>query len=145
MYYLINVHNFMHIFIYFNMDYNHLNEKLKQLKIEDYIWIVYVGIIVLSWYSNSLERKYYVYNDINSKEKYQKIMIFIFFILLFVYAYFLKDAFDDLKNLKDNDSKKKKELITLSFVASLLIAISGVIFFYISLNNHDLDVELAFN
>ena len=145
MYYLINVHNFMHIFIYFSMDYNHLNEKLKQLKIEDYIWIVYVGIIVLSWYSNSLERKYYVYNDINSKERYQKIMIFIFFILLFVYAYFLKDAFDDLKNLKDNDSKKKKELITLSFVASLLIAISGVIFFYISINNQDLDVELAFN
>jgi len=135
----------MHIFIYFSMNYEHLNEKLKQLKTEDYIWIVYVGIIVLSWYSNTLERKYYIYNDINSKEIYQKIMIFIFFILLFVYAYFLKGAFDDLKNMKESDSKKKKELITLSFIASLLIAISGVIFFYIALNNHDLDVELAFN
>lgn len=135
----------MHIFIYFSMNYEHLNEKLKQLKTEDYIWIVYVGIIVLSWYSNTLERKYYIYNDINSKERYQKIMIFIFFILLFVYAYFLKGAFDDLKNMKESDSKKKKELITLSFIASLLIAISGVIFFYIALNNHDLDVELAFN
>ena len=127
------------------MNYEHLNEKLKQLKTEDYIWIVYVGIIVLSWYSNTLERKYYIYSDINSKERYQKIMIFIFFILLFVYAYFLKGAFDDLKNMKESDSKKKKELITLSFIASLLIAISGVIFFYIALNNHDLDVELAFN
>ena len=135
----------MHIFIYFSMNYEHLNEKLKQLKTEDYIWIVYVGIIVLSWYSNTLERKYYIYSDINSKERYQKIMIFIFFILLFVYAYFLKGAFDDLKNMKESDSKKKKELITLSFIASLLIAISGVIFFYIALNNHDLDVELAFN
>ena len=135
----------MHIFIYFSMNYEHLNEKLRQLKIEDYIWIVYVGIIVLSWYSNYLERRYYIYNEKISKEKYQHIMIFIFFILLFVYAYFLKGAFDDLKNLKDSDSKKKKELITLSFVASLLIAISGVIFFYISINNQDLDVELAFN
>ena len=127
------------------MNYEHLNKKLKQLKTEDYIWIVYIGIIVLSWYSNSLERKYYVYNDQYSKNKYQKIMIIIFIILLFVYAYFLKDSFDDLKNLTLYDSIKKKQLVTLSFIASLFIALSGVIFLYIALNNQDLDVELAFN
>lgn len=127
------------------MDYVHLNKKLKQLKTEDYIWIVYIGIIVMSWYSNNLERNYYIYNDLNSKERYQKIMIFIFLILVIVYAYFLKDAFDDLKNLKPTDSYKKKKLITLSFVGSLLIAISGVIFLYIAFNNENLDVELAFN
>ena len=127
------------------MNYEHLNKKLKQLKIEDYIWIIYIGIIVLSWYSNSLERKYYVYNNQYSKNKYQKIMIIIFIILLFVYAYFLKDSFDDLKNLTPYDSIKKKKLVTLSFIASLFIALSGVIFLYIALNNQDLDVELAFN
>ncbi len=127
------------------MNYEHLNKKLKQLNIEDYIWIIYIGIIVLSWYSNSLERKYYVYNDQYSKNKYQKIMIIIFIILLFVYAYFLKDSFDDLKNLTPYDSIKKKKLVTLSFIASLFIALSGVIFLYIALNNQDLDVELAFN
>lgn len=127
------------------MNYEHLNKKLKQLKTEDYIWIVYIVIIVLSWYSNTLERKYYIYNDQFSKNRYQKIMIFIFIILIFVYAYFLKDAFDDLKNLKPCDSAKKKRLITLSFIASLLIAISGVIFLYIAFNDQELDVELAFN
>lgn len=127
------------------MNYEHLNKKLKQLKIEDYIWIIYIGIIILSWYSNSLERKYYIYNDQYSKNKYQKIMIIIFIILLFVYAYFLKDSFDDLKNLTSHDSIKKKKLVILSFLASLFIALSGVIFLYISLNNQDLDVELAFN
>lgn len=127
------------------MNYEHLNKKLKQLKIEDYIWIVYIGIIVLSWYSNTLERKYYIYNDSYSKERYQKIMVIIFIILLFVYAYFLKDSFDDLRNLKPYDSIKKKRLITLSFIASLFIAISGVIFLYIALNDQELDVELAFN
>ena len=101
------------------MNYENLNKKLKQLKTEDYIWIIYIGIIVLSWYSNTLERKYYIYNDTNSKEKYQKIMVIIFIILLFVYVYFLKDSFDDLKNLKTYDSIKKKRLVTLSFIASL--------------------------
>ena len=38
-----------------------LQNKLVQLKIEDYIWVIYIGIILLSWYSNSLERKYFIY------------------------------------------------------------------------------------
>ena len=43
--------------IIFNMNYNEINSKLEQLNMEDRIWIVYIGIILLSWYSNSIERK----------------------------------------------------------------------------------------
>ncbi len=135
----------MHIFIYFNMNYEDINNKLKQLKTEDYIWIIYIGIIILSWYSNSLERKYYIYNDINSKNNYQHIMILIFSILVIVYLYFLKSSIDDLRNLKPSDSQKKKRLVYLSFLGSLFVALSGFIFLYVSINNQDLDVELAFN
>lgn len=127
------------------MNYEELNNKLKQLKIEDFIWLIYIGIIFLSWYSNNLERKYFIYNDNISKEKYRKIIILIFSILIVVYLYFLKDSYEDLQNLKPYDSDKKKELITLSFIASLLIAISGVIFLYIAIQDEDLNVELAFN
>lgn len=127
------------------MESTETEEKLKQITIEDYIWIVYLIIIFLSWYSNSLERKYYIYNDEISKEKYRKILIFIFSILVIVYIYFLKSSINDLNNLKENDSNKKKELITLSFIASLLIAVSGFIFLYIALSDNDLNVELAFN
>lgn len=127
------------------MNYEALDNKLKQLKIEDFIWIIYIGIILLSWYSNSLERKYFIYNDLESKEKYRKIIIFIFSILIIVYLYFLKDSYDDIKNLNKYDSSKTKNLIFLSFIASLLIAISGFIFLYIAVNDEDLNVELAFN
>ncbi len=99
----------------------------------------------MSWYYNSLERKYYVYNDIKSKEKYRKIIQLIFSILIVVYIYFLKDAFDDYRNLKETDSYQKRRLVTLSFIGSLLIAISGFIFLYIALVDEDLNVELAFN
>ena len=51
------------------MNNNDLEEKLKQITIEDYIWIIYLGIIFLSWYGNSFERKYYKNNDLNSKNK----------------------------------------------------------------------------
>ena len=78
---------------------NELNDKLKQLKIEDFIWLIYIFIIFLSWYSNSLERKYFIYKDKESKEKYRKIMIFIFSILIVVYFYFLKDSYGDIKEV----------------------------------------------
>lgn len=127
------------------MNYNELNDKLKELKIEDFIWVIYIGIIILSWYSNSLERKYYVYNDLGSKEKYRKIIIFIFSILVIVYLYFFIDSYNSVKNLKTTDSTKKKNLNNLSLLASSLILISGIIFLYIAIKDEDLNVELAFN
>ena len=127
------------------MNYEEINEKLKILNTDDYIWLIYIGIIFMSWYSNSLERKYFTENDIESKTKYQKIMVLIFTILIVIYLYFLKESINDIKNLKPWDTPKKKNLVYLSFLGSLLIAISGFIFLYISIVDENLDIELAFN
>ena len=127
------------------MNYEDVQKKLKQLNTEDFIWLIYIVIIILSWYSNSLERKYFLFNNLNDKEKYRKIMIFIFSVLVIVYLYFLKGSYDDLKNISSKDSSKKQNLIFLSFLASLLIAISGFIFLYIAYSDENIDVELAFN
>ena len=122
-----------------------LDDKLKQLQIEDFIWVIYIGIIALSYYSNYLERKYYVSGDLGSKDRYRNIIILIFSILLVVYFYFLYDSYKSIKDLKCYDSEKKKRLLYLSFLASLLIFISGAIFLYIAITDVDLNVELAFN
>lgn len=127
------------------MDYEQIKSKLKQLKIENFIWVIYIFIIFLSWFANSLEKKYFIYNDNYSKDKYRFVMIFIFSILLIVYYYFLQDAYKDYRNSSENDSCKKQNLIFLSFLASLLIFISGLIFLYIAYKDENLDVELAFN
>ena len=127
------------------MNYYELESKLKELKIEDYIWLIYIGIIILSWYSNNLERKYFINNDIKSKEKYRQTLIIIFSILIIVYLYFLNSSFNDYKNLNINDTEKKKRLTTLSLIGSLLIAVSGFIFLYIAIKDEDIDIELAFN
>lgn len=122
-----------------------ISEKLKQLDTEDFIWIIYIFIIVMSTYSNTLERNYFLNNDLEDKEKYRNIMILIFSILIIVYIYFLKDSVDSINNLKPSDTDKKKKLTYLSFLGSLLIAISGFIFLYIAIMDEDIDVELAFN
>ena len=122
-----------------------LEDKLKELKIEDFIWVIYIGIIILSWYANTLERKYFIDNDTEAKNKYREIMIGIFIVLIIAYFYFLYSSYQDLKELKTSDSVKKKKLVVLSFIGSLLIFISGLIFLYIAFADEDLNVELAFN
>lgn len=127
------------------MDYDTLEKILTKLKIEDFIWVIYIGIIILSWYGNSLERKYFIYNDLESRDKYRKTLIIIFSILLVLYLYILKESYDELKIVDPNDSEKKKKLIFLSFLGSLFIAISGLIFLYIAVQDEEINVEVAFN
>ena len=127
------------------MSYEDIYNKLNDIKIEEYVWIIYIGIIMFSFYSNSLEKKYYLFNDLDSKKKYRMTLIIIFSVLLIVYFYFLIDSYDNVKNLKITDNLEKKKLTFYSFIASLLIFLSGLIFLYIAYFDQDLDVEIAFN
>ena len=127
------------------MSKEELERKLKQLDTEDFIWLIYIGIIFMSWLSNHYERDYFINNNLQSKKEYRKIMIIIFSILIIVYIYFLKDSLEGIKNLKPTTDNKTKSLTTLSFIGSLLIAISGAIFLYIAIKDEKLNVELAFN
>ena len=124
---------------------NDINNKLNELENEEIIWIIYLGIIALSFYSNNLERKYFLYNDLVSKNKYQSILIIIFTILVIIYFYFLKNAYNEIKNIDINKDNKKNNLLYLSFLASLFIFISGTIYLYIAIKDENIDVELAFN
>ena len=121
-----------------------IEDRLKEIKIENFIWLIYLGIIGLSYYSNYLEKDYFINNNIKSKEKYREILIVIFSILLVVYIYFFYDSYSSLKDL-EKYSKEKQKKIVLSFLGSTFILLSGIIFLYLSYIDNDLDVELAFN
>ena len=127
------------------MNNGKIAQRLKELKIEDFIWVIYIGIIFFSWFANSLERKYFIFNDIESREKYRIVMTGIFIVLIIVYFYFLKESYEDLQELKETDTDKRKELVILSFIVSLLIFISGIIILYIVVSDEFLEVEIAFN
>lgn len=124
---------------------NNKEDRLEDIKIENYIWIIYIGIIILSWYSNSKEKKYLLYNDEQSKKEYQNLIILIFTILVIIYYYFAKSSYEDYKELNYSDSEKKKNLQLASLIGSVLILISGIIFLIIAIIDEDIDIELAFN
>ena len=51
--------------------------RIKQINIENKIWIIYIGIIILSWYANIFEKNYFLYKNNLSKKKYKDITIII--------------------------------------------------------------------
>ena len=120
---------------------NNKEDRLEDIKIENYIWIIYIGIIILSWYSNSKEKKYLLYNDEKSKKEYQNLIILIFTILVIIYYYFAKNSYEDYKELNYSDSEKKKKLQLASLIGSILILISGIIFLIIAIMDEDIDIE----
>nr|MBP3259379.1 hypothetical protein [Bacilli bacterium] len=124
---------------------NDVSNRLKEIKIENHIWIIYLGIIFLSYYSNSLEKDYLLNNNYISREKYRYIMIIIFTTLVLIYLYFLVDSYSSIKNIDINSMNETDRLSLLSFIGSLLVFISGIIFLYIAINDKDINVELAFN
>lgn len=124
---------------------NNSKEILNEIETENFIWIIYLLIIGLSFLANSFEKDYYINNNLESKDIYRMINIFIFSVVLIVYLYFFKGNFKVINELSVFDSYKKKRFNELNFIASALIVIAGVIFLYIAIYDENLDTEIAFN
>ena len=118
-------------------------ERIKDTRIEDFIFIFYYLIITLSLYSNKIERDYlYTGNDYD-RTRYRILLYIIFGIAFLVYLYYTIDSYKTLKEVSYDDENRK--LYELSFLASFLVLISGCIYLYIISNDEEVRVELAFN
>lgn len=118
---------------------------LKSIETENFVWIIYLFIIGISFVANSFEKDYYVTGNVDSKNKYRIINIFVFATALLIYLYFFYDNYKNIKNLNCNSSKEKIFFNNLNFIASILIVVAGTIFLYIALYDKNLDTEIAFN
>lgn len=124
---------------------NDIEEKLKKLKQEDIVWVIYLVIIGLSFYSNMIERKYILENDETSKNKYRLINMTIFTLAVLIYIYFTYDNYKEVKNLNPNDGERKIKFTYLTLIGAVLALISGLIFLYVSIYDIDIETEIAFN
>lgn len=121
-------------------------DKLEDIKEENLIWIIYIIIIIiLSYYANSKEKKYLLYNDEEARREYQSLLIIIFSILVIIYYHFTKNSYEDVLKLNSSDTIKKIILTKASFIGTLLVLISGIIFLAIAVLDENIDVEIAFN
>lgn len=103
-------------------------EKLKRLKTEDWIWIIYFFIAAFALLSNSLDRDYLLNNNIQSYKKEKVINITIFLIVFFIYIYFVLLLTQDLKDMEHNFNNAQYRNTFLRLIAALLFLIGGAIY-----------------
>ena len=120
-----------------------MEDRIKKIDIEDNIWIIYLGIIFICFLANYYEKDYFLNKNDYSKEKYRKLNIIVFIILICVYSYFESDAIKSFFNT--DKTVKQYEYDTLSLIATTLVLISGFIFLYILIDDKNIDAEVAFN
>ncbi len=102
--------------------------RLKQLRTEDFIWIIYFFIAAFAIISNVFEKDYILTRNSNSFKKSKTINIVLFFIAFFIYLYFVLLFTRDLSNMEKNFNNVRYRNKLLQVIASLLFLIGGAIY-----------------
>lgn len=123
---------------------NDISRKLKRLKNEDIIWIIYFFIVVFALYSNKLDRDYLLNHDNSAYKSEKYINIGIFFVTFFIYLYFVLLLTEDLSNMERNFNNEDYRSTFIQLIAALLFLIGGSIYLIneIVRKDDDLDVGL---
>ena len=121
-----------------------ISRKLKRLRNEDIIWIIYFFIVVFALYSNKLDRDYLLNHDNSAYKSEKYINIGIFFVTFFIYLYFVLLLTEDLSNMERNFNNDNYRSTFIQLIAAILFLIGGSIYLIneIVRKDDDLDVGL---
>jgi Ca2+/Na+ antiporter len=110
---------------------NNINEDLKDLNIEDFIWILFIIIALVAIYSDNLEREFLYTRNIDIYKKFHTINIILLIITFCVYLFYTIDNYEelvDLRNYGNISDVEKKELV---LIMNILFLIGGAIAIYL--------------
>lgn len=109
------------------------SETLNEIRIEDYIWIIYIFLAIFAIVSNHYEKEYELKHEKKDEKTFRNINTFIFVITLIIYIYFVIINYKHIKKLNPNSSFKEILIENAGFIASVLFLIAGAISLLISI------------
>ncbi len=112
-------------------------ETLKEVRVEDYIWIIYIFLAIFAIISNHYETEYLNKHSKRDENIFRTINTEIFIVTFIIYLYFVYINYKHLKRLNLNSSPKQIFLANAGLVAALLFLIGGGISLYISIIGDD--------
>ena len=119
-----------------------INELLKRIRIEDFIWIINFFIIFFALMSNDYEENYIKTKDKKSWNIFHTINIDIFIVLFLINLYFLYLRTQNLQSLNNTSSKKEVLNANLNYIAAVLIVIGTLIYVYTEISGSNIDEEI---
>lgn len=101
-----------------------LAEKLRNLKVSDYIFIIFIVISLSGIYADHKEKDALIHKDLKGKEKAHNIRMIALIASLLIYIFFLNTR------IKSTEERVSKFLNNLDILATILFIIGGIIFIY---------------
>ena len=115
-------------------------EKLKEIKIENFIWIIYFFITISALVSNYYEEDYIKTKSSKDYRIFKNINVTLFTVAFFIYLYFVYLNYKNITNLRKNTSSKKVLYANINFIAAILFLIGGILYLYTEINNNDIEI-----
>ena len=121
-----------------NISAINVNSTLKDVEIENIIWIIYLFIIGANFISNYYVEKYCYTLDDKYRKVFRGINIIVLTTILLIYIFYVYSSYKGVKT--DNENHLYKKLILF---ASILILIGGIIYLGVELyknNNPEISI-----
>lgn len=99
-------------------------ELIKRLNFENWVWIVFAVISLLSVYGDELIKHSILCNDSRSQEKAQNLFFVILMITLGIYVYFF------LRNYADLAKHRNETPYQVRFLSSILLVVAILCLLY---------------
>ena len=123
---------------------NNINEQLKRIRIEDFIWVINFFIIFFAFMSNDYEENYIKTRNKKSSRIFHTINIDIFIVIFLINVYFLYLRYQALQNLKSTSTKQEVLNANLNYLAAFLIVIGTFIYIYTEMSSANIEEEIPF-
>lgn len=117
-----------------------INENLKELEIEDFIWVISLFSACFALLSNKLEKDYLYTHNLSKEKEYKTINITLLVIAFFIYLYFMMLNYKRIKN-STHQSFKQMRINNANFLAATLIVLATIIYIMTSiLSTNELEI-----
>ncbi len=110
-------------------------EKIEEIRIEDFIWIIYFFIAIFALISDQLELDDIYKHSNKNNPKIKGINLTILIIAFIIYVYFVFRSYKRIKNLKKVASQKEVLAAHASLISSLLFLAAGIFAIYAEYNS----------
>ncbi len=115
-----------------------INPSLRDVEIENIIWVIYLFIIGANFVSNYYVEKYAYTHDEKNRKIFRYINITVLSIILLIYIYYVHTSYNNMK--KDTLNSIYKKCI---FAASIFVLIGGIIYLMVEFyKNNNPEVAL---
>lgn len=109
------------------------NSRVKELKIDEWIWGIFIVLSILNICGDELEKDFYITHNNHSASISKKIFTFTVFISLLIYLYLAYQRHEKVKSMKKNN--QNTNICQTRYFASILVVIASILLFYCQLND----------